>query len=264
MGNPYSDAQLIWPTEGTSNCSTEYGTPIFPNTTGTSICGLRNNRTVAESCCRGLRITEVQDYQCWHYCETTLNIFEWAQCIGRVTNIADQSSYPYAPFCQSALIAQTSASHRSSTPKISSWIVLALIFGFLFIGPTQATIVHSLGDGLAKRQSTGGCTFNVSRTYASEKHGTQAVTNIFAGFPGAGSSLTTPLGGNNRTINSTSAAGSEFDDFFDVVSKATNGRRYPAMSSVELKRDVALTYTTYNVGPNFYLGWTPISVFSNI
>lgn len=39
----------------------------------------------------------------------------------------------------------------------------------------------------------------------------------------------------NRTINGNSAADPEYDDFFDIVSKAVGGRRMPAQSQVQME-----------------------------
>ena len=259
MTTDYSDAQMIWPLEGSPwNCSREFVTPIMANTTGTRICGLHNNRTVAEQCCT----TEVRNYQCWHYCESNATIGDWAMCVSQITGGAGSSinSPQNIPFCQGALMSNNtetlrSSSYRSATPKIC-WIVLTLLIGFLFVGPTHATIIHSLGDGLAKRQSAGDCVFNVDQTYTTQINQVQNFGGSrFSGQPAVEIDAETPLDANNRTLNGTSAAEPEYDEFFDVVSNVTNGRRFPAMSSVRLSRGIAVFGPT-----DFYVQWAPISV----
>ena len=44
----------------------------------------------------------------------------------------------------------------------------------------------------------------------------------------------TPLDDNNRNLNGSSAAEPDFDAFFDVISISTGGRKFPAMSSVNV------------------------------
>lgn len=59
---------------------------------------------------------------------------------------------------------------------------------------------------------------------------------------------------NNRTVNGTSAAEPEYDEFFGVLQNQTN-RLFPALSGVELM---------YNFVPNSLdvsvIAWTPLAV----
>lgn len=261
MASTYTDAQQLWPVSGSPNCSSIFGTPIIANTTNSRVCGLQTNRTIAERCCGS---AEIHEYQCWLYCESTEWTRDWAQCV------AGNSTSPTAwgPFCQGGLASNnteslTSSGFRSSAPKYS-WAIFSLVLAFLFVVPAQAIIIPSLDDGLTKRQSDGGCTLTIDRNYTSLKHSSKIVSSTYDCTNTAGNlcafdlPIDTPLTENNRTLNDTSAAEPEFDAFFDVVSNATNGRMFPAMSSVSLTRGVVAS-----AGQTFRMGWTPISFCVN-
>ena len=262
MATTYTDAQQLWPVSGAQNCSGILGTPIIANTTNSRVCGVQTNRTIAERCCGS---AEIQKYQCWLYCESNISISDWNLC---VTNNDTTTGGAWGPFCQGDLASNSterSTSHgfRSSTPKYT-WAVFALVVAFLFVGPAQAAIIPSLDNGLTKRQNDGSCTLAIDRNFTALQHSTQQVGNRFAcssgavgGFCAWDVELETSLTENNRTLNGTSAAEPEFDAFFDIVSDALDGRRFPAMSSVSLTRGVTIT-----AGQNAYVGWTPISVRS--
>ena len=261
MATSYNDAQAIWPVSGDSlNCST-LGIPILPNTTMTRVCGLRSNRTIAERCCGSV---EVRQYQCWLYCEHSSSINKWGECISGNSTTSD-----WGAFCQGNIASNiteslaspsTSFAFRSSAPKFG-WMVFMLIATFLFIGPAQAFTVPSLGDGLAKRQSDSGCTLTIDRNYTSLQHSTRQVSSHYVSQCGKNSgcgfgfNIVTPLTENNRTLNGTSASEPEFDAFFDAVSNATSGRKFPALSSANLSLDLIVPDRIA-----FTMGWTPISV----
>ncbi|PPJ56702.1 hypothetical protein CBER1_09491 [Cercospora berteroae] len=197
---------------------------------------------------------------------------DWTRC----ANEGIDTGYGWGPFCQGDLMPNntetlSSSAFRSSMPRYS-WIISALLFAFVFIGPAQATIVHSLRDLedtatdiLAKRQSdNSGCSLNIDRTYTSLVHGTKSVSGNYDCINSGGNFCTfdlrvqTPLTENNRTFNGSSAAEVMYDSFFDVISNATEGRKFPAMSSANLTRGVAVP-----TGQRFFLGWTPISLCVN-
>lgn len=267
MDGSYSDAQMLWPVSGQPlNCSGILGTPIVANTTGTRVCGVQTNRTIAERCCGSATI---QEYQCWLYCETTDSMSDWTRC----ANEGIENGYGWGPFCQGDLMSNNtetlnSSAFRSSMPRYS-WIISALLFAFVFIGPAQAAIVHSLRDLedtatdiLVKRQNgNDGCSVDVDQTYSSLVHGSKKVSDNYDCTNSGGNFCTfdlqvqTPLSENNRTFNGSSAAETMYDGFFDVLSNATEGRKFPAMSSTNLTRGVAVS-----TGQMFFLGWTPISV----
>lgn len=258
MDNTYTDAQSLWPlVNDRLNCSGILGTPIVANTTGTRVCGLQTNRTVLERCCDS---APIQEYQCWLYCESQQSMNDWTRCVrGNVSTISG-----YGEFCQGDLMSNNtetlaSSGYRASAPRLG-WIVLAMLFAFFFVGPTQASIIPGSDGELSKRQSSGGCKLNIDQNFTSLNQGSKKVspnfdcTNTAGDFCAFELRVETPIDGNNRTFNRSSAAETTFDDFFDVVSNATM-RKFPAMSSTNLTRGVAASQ-----GQSFYLGWTPISV----
>jgi hypothetical protein len=238
MATTYTDAQQLWPLSGQPlNCSGILGTPIVANTTNSRVCGVQNHRNVAERCCGS---AEVQEYQCWLYCEYTQSVGDWARCV------SGNSTRPVGgPFCQGGLVADnketvTSSAFRSSAPRYS-WIVFVLVFTFLFVGPAQATIIPTLDTSLAKRQSDSGCSLAIESNYTALQHSSNSVSAHFGcegarDWCGFEAPIETSITENNRTLNGSSASEPGFDAFFDVVSKSTNGRKFPALSSVNFTR----------------------------
>lgn len=269
MATTYTDAQMLWPlTSERLNCSGILGTPIVANTTNSRVCGVQTNRTIAERCCGS---AEVQEYQCWLYCESSQTMNDWATCVSGNSTVEG-----YGPFCQGGLTpnntatltstspddaeTSTSSAFRSSPPRYG-WVVFVLVFAYFFIGPAQATTILSLDTAPVKRQSDSSCTLAIDSNYTSLQHGSKIVspsfdcTNTAGNFCAFDLQVETPLLENNRTLNGSSAAESEFDAFFDIVSTSTNGRKFPALSSANLTRGMAVSQ-----GQTFRLGWTPISV----
>ncbi|KAI5359935.1 hypothetical protein Slin14017_G094960 [Septoria linicola] len=256
MSNTYTDAQQLWPLVNEPlNCSGILGTPIVANTTGKRVCGLQTNRTVIERCCGSAAI---QEYQCWLYCESQQSMNDWTSCVR--DNVSTISGY--GEFCQGDLMSNnietlTSSGYKTSAPRFG-WVILAMLFAFFFVGPTQASIMPSHDGALARRQSSGGCTLNIDQNFTSLNQGSKKVspsfdcTNTAGDFCAFELRVETLIDGNNRTFNGSSAAETRFDDFFDVVSNATM-RRFPAMSSTNFTRGVAVPQ-----GQSFFLGWTPI------
>jgi hypothetical protein len=259
MATTYTDAQQLWPLSGQRlNCSSIIGTPIVANTTNSRVCGVQTNRTIAEYCCGS---AEVQEYQCWLYCESTQSMDDWARCT------SGNSTFPVGgPFCQGELIANstetlTSSAFRSSAPRYS-WIVFVLVFTFLFVGPAQATVIPTLDTSLVKRQSDSGCSLAIESNYTSLRHSSRVVSARFScnrasTFCSYEAQVDTSITGNNRTLNGSSAAEPGFDAFFDAVSNSTNGRKFPALSSANFTRG----FVAYP-GQTVALSWTPISVRS--
>jgi hypothetical protein len=220
------------------------------------VCGVQTNRTVAERCCGS---AEVQEYQCWLYCEHTQSVGDWARCVSGNSTAPLRSS-----FCQGGLVADnketvTSSAFRSSAPRYS-WIVFVLVFTFLFVGPAQATIIPTLDTSLIKRQSDSGCSLTIESNYTALQHSSNSVSAMFScngarGFCGFEVPIETSITENNRTLNGSSASEPGFDAFFDAVSKSTNGRKFPALSSVNLTRGFVVL-----PGRSVTLSWTPISV----
>jgi hypothetical protein len=140
-------------------------------------------------------------------------------------------------------------------------MVFMLVATFLFIGPAQALIVPSLDNGLVKRQSGSGCSLTIDSNYTSLQHGSKKVSADFDCARAASSfcafevPVVTSLNENNRTLNGSSAAEPEFDAFFDVVSNSTGGRKFPALSSINVTQGFV-----GRPAQIIALGWTPISV----
>lgn len=262
MATSYNDAQALWPVSGDSlNCST-LGTPIMPNTTMTRVCGAQTDRATAERCCGSV---EVRQYQCWLYCEHSSPISRWSECIYGNQTISSPSAFCQGKIASStteslASTSSTSSAFRSSSPKLG-WVVFMLVATFLFIGPAQAITVPSLGSGLVKRQSGNGCSLTIDSNYTSLQHGSKKVSADFdctraaGGFCAFEVPVVTSLNENNRTLNGSSAAEPEFDVFFDVVSNSTGGRKFPALSSINLTQGFMGT-----ASQTIALSWTPISV----
>jgi hypothetical protein len=257
MATTYTDAQQLWPLSGQPlNCSDILGTPIVANTTDSRVCGVQTNRNVAERCCGS---AEVQEYQCWLYCEYTQSVGDWARCV------SGNSTTPVgAQFCQGELVTNNtetlaSSAFRSSAPRYS-WIIFVLVFTFLFVGPAQATIIPTLDTSLVKRQSDSGCSLTIESNYTSLQHSSDSVSARFScngarGFCGFEAPVETSITGNNRTLNGSSAAEPGFDAFFDAVSSFTNGRKFPALSSANFTRGFVAS-----PGQTVVLSWTPVSV----
>jgi hypothetical protein len=140
-------------------------------------------------------------------------------------------------------------------------MVFVLVAIFLFLGPAQATIIPSLDNELAKRQSGSGCSLTIDSNYTSLQHGSKKVspnfdcTNTAGDFCAFEVPVITSLNENNRTLNGSSAAESMFDAFFDVVSNSTGGRKFPALSSVNVTQGFV-----GRASQIIALNWTPISV----
>lgn len=265
MAASYNDAQALWPVSGDSlNCST-MATPIMPNTAMTRVCGVQSDRAAAERCCGSI---EVRQYQCWLYCEHSRTVGQWSECI-----YGNQTTSSPTTFCQGEITSNiteslaspssTSSAFRSSAPKFG-WMIFMLVATFLFIGPAQALIVPSLDNGLVKRQSGSGCSLTIESNYTSLQHGSKKVSADFDCARAASSfcafevPVVTSLNENNRTLNGSSAAEPEFDAFFDVVSNSTGGRKFPALSSINVTQGFV-----GRPAQIIALGWTPISFCVN-
>jgi hypothetical protein len=141
-------------------------------------------------------------------------------------------------------------------------MIFMLVAAFLFISPAQAITVPSLDNSLVKRQSSSGCSLSIDSNYTSLQHGSKKVSADFdctrapGGFCAFEVPVITPLNENNRTLNGSSAAEPEFDAFFDVVSKSTGGRKFPALSSINVTQGFVGRPARI-----IALGWTPISVW---
>ena len=258
----YTDAQMLWPVSngGSLNCSGIQGTPVLPIGNNSRVCGVQTNRTIAERCCGS---AEISEYQCWLYCDSTQSLSDWARCV----NPGNTTFISWGPFCQGEITPNntetlTSSAFHSSTPRYT-WMIMVLIFTFLFLGPAQATIIPSLDNALIKRQSGSGCSLTIDSNYTLLQHGSRRVsatfdcTNTAGEFCAFEANVVTPLDDNNRTLNGSSAAEPDFDAFFDVISNSTGGRKFPAMSSVNVTHGFV-----GRASQTIALGWTPLSVRS--
>lgn len=141
-----------------------------------------------------------------------------------------------------------------STPRLS-WIVLVVLFSFFFIGPTSATTLPAHDNSLTRRDS--GCTFSVEKNFAKSGNYTNLsdemncqVSICFGDFP-----VDTGMNNINRTINGNSAADSSYDQFFDIVSNATQGRKFPAQSRLQMNYSYGASG-----GGSYFLQFIPLYV----
>jgi hypothetical protein len=99
----------------------------------------------------------------------------------------------------------------------------------------------------------------IDSNYTSLQHGSKKLSGNFNCVNAVSCafeiSAETGLNENNRTLNGSSAAEPEFDAFFGAVSNSTGGRKFPALSSVNVTQGIVGRGTQ-----TIALGWTPISV----
>lgn len=139
---------------------------------------------------------------------------------------------------------------RARAPGLGATLLVACILAF-FLNPASAAIVPSLADRSVVKRDTGNCNFTEDRTFTQLGRSHKLTANSGAGISAFGQNVDTGITNNNRTINGTSAADAQYDDFFDVLSKKY-GRQFPAMSSVETEIQVAKPS-----GQTAYVAWTP-------
>jgi hypothetical protein len=242
------DSALAFNT-GSGVCVGFSARPFLPNTTNSRVCAFQtSNRTRMESCCS----EPVEQWECWSYCSYSGELRDFANCL----------SVSSEAYCEGETVGNITEKLRSesfgyrqySAPK-TSWMLLGLLFVLLFAGHADALIVPSLdpngSSGVARRQSdNSSCTFEVVQR--STKPGRQVTISDRMNCPASSSGLgvsfcplsfdiDTGIFNNNRTINDTSSAGPEYDQFFDVVSEAVGGRMFPALSSVTARRDMMIS-----------------------
>ncbi|CAK1366483.1 hypothetical protein CB0940_09142 [Cercospora beticola] len=236
--------------------------PIVLNNTSGRICGLASpsNNSRLASCCNN---NPVQQYLCTEYCSTNLVSQQFVDCLVEDSDV--NTVLASQPFCQEGIMGNiterlSNGDSSSSSPKRISPIslrVLFLVAIFSMIFTVNGTIVPSLSPGnLVKRQGTStGCTINVMNNFTTTSDSSKAVsprtscgtdTLCTFGFP-----IDTGILDNNRTINGSSAAEPEFDQFFLDLQNLTS-RFFPALSSAELNYDVIV-----RGGASFNVAFTP-------
>lgn len=251
----------------TDKCSNLGEVRILPNSTQSRICGVASqNASLASSCCGGYK---VQSYGCIQYCETSRNltIGHFLDCLANGNNGSDIASI--GAFCQDGIVGDTrdkstdkastsGASSITRPPRLSHFLGLILVILALVTDSHAAsTIVHSLRTDLVRRASSS-CSITMLANYTTVRQAV-AVSSTF-GF-GCNDvycpmevQIDTGIDNNNRTINGTSAAGFQYDDFFNMLEGKTN-RSFPALSGIQLDYAFAARPAS-----SYYMAFTPIHV----
>jgi hypothetical protein len=84
-----------------------------------------------------------------------------------------------------------------------------------------------------------------------------AVSNSWSNVRGFGHHLETGILLNNRTVNGSSAAEPEYDEFFELLQEQTN-RSFPALSGTDV-----FYYLAVGGGRSVFTSWTPLAVWSH-
>ncbi|PIA93763.1 hypothetical protein CB0940_05181 [Cercospora beticola] len=232
-------------------------TPILPNNTAGPVCGLTtSNNTAIESCCQGS--DAILDYQCKQYCSTNLNIKEFVECLARDYNAS--ALMAMRPFCQEGItsnntdhLSDDQRSGANSRPVGTKSIWLLLLLGFTAIA--NGELVPSLSSGLTRRQAdpTSACSIELGANYTTIRNSRKISADMECSddtYCTQNFAVETDILQNNRTINGTSAAEPQYDEFFGMLQTRTN-RQFPALSSVKLSYD-------FLVGPgSFWVDFTP-------
>lgn len=236
------------------SCASDYGRysflPVLRNTTGTRVCGIQlyNASEAMAPCCSG----DVQVYWCNSYCATDMNTASFEQCYlnntrklqGTSSNVSVAGN-PGTVYCQSGINSSyTQSNDDASTssgalrapapnPRLLSTLLLAGLLFLLLATPASASAVHDDGD-LARRadDDSAGCTFAVDQNYTTLGQARIVSASFDGAFLAVGVPVSVP--DNNRTLNGSSAADPQYDDFFGVVGNATGGRRFPATTGLEM------------------------------
>lgn len=230
---------LIW---NPNDCTGFSATPILPNNTNSDrVCGYQTlNQTLLRNCCSG----EVKQYACWSYCATDDSFGNVANCLNKNLGDRNATSAPNGFFCQGnstgtirEQVSSSAGAPRARGPTFGSIILIASLVVAFLIAPTSAAIIPSLNPEhhlLARRQSSSDSTCTYTESHHFIRSGRQfTVSPTFSGFASQGGLIDSGITNNNRTLNSSSAAETYYDGFFDILSNVT-GRQFPAMSSVEL------------------------------
>lgn len=245
MASSMAPGSLIW---DPNDCTGFTANPILPGSNSSRVCGFQTqDESDLGNCCQ----TPIQKYTCWTYCATTQTYADFSTCVSGIAkrNISDV-------FCLSATNstihqeATSAATPRTRAPTMASLLVLLCVLVF-FLDPASAEIIPSLAKQKARRADDSSCQFKEDHHYV-RLGNTQVVSPSSSGYgKGIIMDISTGIENNNRTINGTSAAEPEYDDFFEILSKQF-GRQFPAMSSLE-------TVYEFSVDSPFYVRFTPFN-----
>ncbi|KJX94732.1 hypothetical protein TI39_contig4162g00007 [Zymoseptoria brevis] len=232
------------------NCDLGGGLSIIRNTTGTPICGFQtlSNTSLLSSCCGN---NDFESYGCAQYCSTQQFVGQFAQCI---SDAADGAAIrPLGVFCQDGLAGNTTDKLPSTggalrTPssfwlRTFSWtLILSLVLSAQAQAPSSCSVQKSFNYT---------ATHNVSTIVSPRFSSSDSPENRpICPFP---TPVSVPPFHNNRTIDGTSAAGSEYDEFFTAL-EGVAGRHFPAASGLELQYEF--------LGPTgqaFRISFTPLT-----
>lgn len=245
MASSIAPGSLIW---DPNDCTGFTANPILPGSNSSRVCGFQTQReSDLGNCCQ----TPIEKYTCWTYCATNQTYVDFTACVSDVAkrNVSDV-------FCLSATNstihqeATSAATPRAHAPTMASLLVLLCILA-IFLDPASAEIIPSLGNNNIRRADDSSCQFKEDHHYV-QTGNTHVVSPSSTGY-GEGITMTinTGIENNNRTLNGTSAAEPEYDNFFDLLSKQF-GRQFPAMSSLE-------TVYEFTVDASFFVGFTPFN-----
>jgi len=229
------------------------GIEIALNSTASRICGSSStNSSGLGTCCGRDGDAEVHQYQCSHYCSTRLSIQDFVGCLIDEGIESEDSIAGAQPFCQSGIASNTTerltSSGISRARPTYGCLFWALALGFMLIGQVHGSIVPSLSTDLHRRDTTT-CSFDMDRNYTSTG-ATKLVSGEFdcdQSYCFQNIPMDSGYLNNNRTFNYTSAAEPRYDAFFELLQNQT-GRKFPALSSVELNLDFVATSGSYSVG----------------
>ncbi|GIZ44557.1 hypothetical protein CKM354_000775200 [Cercospora kikuchii] len=236
-----------------------YFSLILPNTTASRVCGLTTtNNTALESCCEGGG--PVSEYQCKKYCSTNLEINEFVDCLAKDHNAS--ALIGLGPFCQDGIKSnntnslsgdqRSAASGRLVKTKSILWL---LLLSFTAFANSETIPSLSTTKNLTPRQeqSSSSCSIDLHANYTTIRNSRKISADMECSddtYCTQNFAVETDILQNNRTINGTSAAETQYDEFFEMLQTRTD-RQFPALSSVQLSYD-------FLVGPgSFWVDFTP-------
>lgn len=252
----------ILPNMNTSCDPSPYFSLILPNTTASRVCGLTTtNNTALESCCEGGG--PVSEYQCKKYCSTNLEINEFVDCLSKDHNAS--ALIELGPFCQDGIKSnntnslsgdqRSAASGRLVKTKSILWLLL-LSFTAFVNSETIPSLSTTKNLTPRQEQSSSSCSIDLHANYTTIRNSRKMSADMECSddtYCTQNFAVETDILQNNRTINGTSAAEPQYDEFFEMLQTRTD-RQFPALSSVKLSYD-------FLVGPgSFWVDFTPHAV----
>jgi hypothetical protein len=153
-------------------------------------------------------------------------------------------------------LSSSSAVHGARRPAMSTLLAIVLLTTFIFVAPTSAT---STGN-IVRRQEPSSCQIDINSQYNPTTAGTVSISGNYFCESGAfcvfNQTVSTGFLNMNRTFNGNSAAGPEWNDFFQRLGDATTPRRgFPSTSWLQATYQWAAV-----AGSNTSLSFTPKQV----